>query len=85
MTSNPYKSPPSVPDSPGEGLSTKRRRPIGYIASLIVGVLLFTPFLMPALADVDDAGTLQMILGGFLGLVLYHFIIYDATRFRLWR
>ncbi len=78
MDPNPYESPQAIEDSPAPDLPTKRRRrrkPLwGYGVAIMVGVLVISPFLAGPLAVLDDSGGIQMLIGGFLGLVVYGFL-----------
>jgi len=56
-----------MPDKPA-----RRRKPWwGYVLSIIAGAWLGGAVLTPALAVLDDSGGLEMLIGAFLGLVVY--------------
>jgi hypothetical protein len=71
---NPYKSPQGNDDPPRStrNIFGRRRKPLwGYPLAAVVGAFVGAAVLMPSTAVLDDAGGTQMLIGGFLGLVIY--------------
>ena len=77
MDVNPYESPRETSEGRVRRPSNRnifglRKKPWwGYGITLIVGAFLGGLVLTPPLASIDDAGGTQMIIGGFLGVVIY--------------
>jgi hypothetical protein len=69
---NPYESPQHA--EPPSNPSPRSRRPKslwGYLIAVAVGAFLGGLLLTPLLADLDDAGGLEMLIGAFLGALIY--------------
>ena len=74
MAENPYESPKdaSGPTAPARNIFGLRKKPwLGYFVAMFVGAFIGATLLLPATAAFDDAGGTQMLIGGFLGLVIY--------------
>lgn len=74
MAQHPLESRPDRQEStPREQqLSGPRRKPaLGYIAALLLGILLGGRFLPPYLAELRDTGEIAMLAGGLLGITIY--------------
>ena len=74
MDVNPYQPPRENNDPPrsNRNIFGLRRKPLwGYLVAVVVGAFLGGVVLLPATAELDDAGGLQMLIGGFLGLAIY--------------
>jgi len=74
MEPNPYEAPKEVggpPRSQRNLLGLGRKPWWGYIVAVVVGAWLGGVLLTPFLAALDDAGGLEMLIGAFLGLIIY--------------
>ena len=74
MDENPYQSPRESNElTPStRNIFGLRRKPLwGYAVAVVAGVLFGGVFLLPATAALDDTGGIQMLVGGFLGAVVY--------------
>lgn len=75
MNENPYESPRSPGEVPPERRWFRpRKHPVGYLAATFVGATVGAGLLMPSLAPLDDSGGVQMCVGIFIALVIYHFL-----------
>jgi hypothetical protein len=75
MDDNPYR-PSQEPNEPPQPSSRNfvalRRKPLwGYPIAIVVGALVIGIAILPATSALDDVGGTQMLIGGFLGLVIY--------------
>ena len=74
MDPNPYESPqtPSEPRASRRPWIRWKRKPLwGYAVAVVAGWFIGGALLIAPLADLDDAGGLQGLIGAFLGLVIY--------------
>lgn len=73
---NPYQPPAEGGDGPTQPKRKSRRNKFwyGYVGALVSGVVLGGIVLAGPLADLDDSGGLQLLIGGFLGVVIYHLL-----------
>lgn len=73
MDVNRYESPQEAEGyKSGRNILGLRRKPWwGYLIALVGGAFIIGGLLNPFLAALDDAGGVQMLVGGFLGVVIY--------------
>ena len=71
MPTNPYEPPQEVGEQPKR---FRDRHFFGYLWALLIGALLGGLLLTGPLADLDDAGGLQMLIGAAIGIVVYRML-----------
>ncbi len=73
MDLNPYESPRETSNKiSNRNFFGLRRKPWwGYIIAFVVGLFGGAIVLTPILADLDDTGGIEMMIGGFLGAAIY--------------
>ncbi len=76
MDKNPYRPPMHAEERPHRRKKPVRRRKtlLTYLIAATVGGILGGALLIGPLADLDDAGGLQALIGAFLGVVIYRFL-----------
>jgi hypothetical protein len=76
MRPNPYEAPSEQGyEHPAPNRDGRRDKPWwGYFAAILVGMAVIGSALGLPLVILDDSGGLQMLIGAFLGLVIYRFL-----------